>query len=50
MSLASLLAQLDATDTAGVILPTMAPAPEDPSRKRPQFSFVPFPTMTDPSL
>ena len=50
MSLASLLAQLDAMDTAGVILPTMAPAPEDPSRKLPQFSFVPFPTTTDPSL
>jgi len=50
MSLASLLAQLDAMDTAGVIVPTMAPVPKDPSRKLPQFSFVPFPTTTDPSL
>lgn len=47
--LAGLLAQLDAMDAAGVIVPTMAPAPQDPSTTLPQFSFVPFPTTPHPS-
>ena len=49
VSLARLLAQLDAVDAAGVIVLTAVPAPGDPSRSLPQFSFVPFPTTTDPS-
>ncbi|MFN2533626.1 MAG: hypothetical protein ABR528_00040 [Pseudonocardiaceae bacterium] len=49
VSLASLLAQLDAMDAAGVIVPTMATAPEDPSTNLLQFSFVPFPTTTRPA-
>jgi hypothetical protein len=49
MSLASLLAQLDATDAAGVIVPIMARAPGDSSRNLLQFSFEPFPATTDPS-
>jgi hypothetical protein len=49
VSLARLLAQLDTADTAGVIIPSMAPAPGDPSRTFPQFSFVPFATASDPS-
>jgi len=49
VSLARLLAQLDSADAAGVIIPSMAPAPGDPSRKFPQFSFVPFATASDPS-
>jgi hypothetical protein len=49
VSLARLLAQLDAMDAAGVIVATVVPAPEDPSRHLPQFSFVPFSTTTDPS-
>jgi hypothetical protein len=49
MSLASLLAQLDAINAAGVIIPTTATAPGDPSTKLPQFSFVPFPAKTHPS-
>lgn len=49
VSLASLLAQLDAMDAAGVIVPTMATVPEDPSTNLLQFSFVPFPTATQPA-
>ena len=49
VSLARLLAQLDAMDAAGVIVPTMVPAPEDPSRNLPQFSFAPFSITTDPN-
>ncbi len=48
VSLARLLAQLNAMDAAGVIVPTSVPAPGDPSRNLPQFSFMPFPTTTDP--
>jgi hypothetical protein len=47
VSLARLLAQLDATDAAGVIVPTTAPSPVDPSKNLPQFSFLPFPTTTE---
>ena len=47
--LARLLAQLDAMDAAGVIVPSIAPAAGDPSSTQPQFSFVPFPIPTDPS-
>jgi hypothetical protein len=49
VSLASLLAQLDAMDAAGVIVPSTAPAPGDPSTNLPQFTFVPFATTTHPS-
>jgi hypothetical protein len=49
VSLARLLAQLDAVDAAGVIVLSAVPVPGDPSRSLPQFSFVPFPTTTDPS-
>jgi hypothetical protein len=49
VSLARLLAQLDRADAAGVIIPSMAPAPGDPSRTFPQFSFVPFAAASDPS-
>jgi hypothetical protein len=49
VSLARLLAQLDAMDAAGLIIPSMAPAPGDPSRNFPQFSFVPFATVNDPN-
>lgn len=49
VSLARLLAQLDAMNAAGVIVPTMAPSPGDPSGNLPQFSFVPFPASTGPS-
>jgi hypothetical protein len=49
VSLASLLARLDAMDAAGVIVPTTVPDPEKPSTTLLQFSFVPFPTVTDPS-
>lgn len=48
-SLAGLLAELDAMDAAGVIVPTTAPVPEDPSRNLFRFSFLPFPATTDHS-
>jgi hypothetical protein len=49
VSLARLLAHLDAMDAAGVIVATTTPAPGDPSRNLPRFSFVPFPATPDPS-
>jgi hypothetical protein len=48
-SLAALLAELDAMDAVGVIVPTTAPVPEDPSRNLLRFSFLPFPARTDQS-